>query len=191
MKLFKGRKYKFIHTRDITSGDLRAVFFPKTFAEKYRYLGTSIWNEDTDTFRALFPLVLALDYEAKPKWCPRWFLRFLNLFGSDNSIVRVRNRKLHDLQRKLTKGIMFMDWKTKWSDYDLRITIYAPSHLMDLSSAIETKFYKDGRCKELVEQIKELDPEASIMWGSISRLEKQLEKLEETLELNKTDKDIC
>ena len=181
MKLFKGRKYKFIHTRDITSGDLRAVFFPRTFAEKYRYLGTSIWNEDTDTFRALFPLVLALDYEAKPKWCPRWFLRFLQLFGSDNSIVRVRNRKLHDLQRKLTKGIMFMDWKTKWSDYDLRISIYGPSHLMNLASAIENKFYKDGRCEELVEQIKELDPEASIMWGSISRFEKQLEELETKL----------
>jgi hypothetical protein len=163
------------------------VFFPRTFAEKYRYLGTSIWNEDTDTFRALFPLVLALDYEAKPKWCPRWFLRFLQLFGSDNSIVRVRNRKLHNLQRKLTKGIMFMDWKTKWSDYDLRISISAPSHLNKLADAIENKFYKDGRCEELVEQIKELDPEASIMWGSIDRLEKQLKKLE----LSKTDKDIC
>jgi hypothetical protein len=103
------------------------------------------------------------------------------LFGSDNSIVRVRNRKLHDLQRKLTKGIMFMDWKTKWSDYDLRISISAPSHLNDLADAIETKFYKDGRCKELVEQIKELDPEASLMWGSISRFEKQLEELEAKL----------
>jgi hypothetical protein len=58
---------------------------------------------------------------------------------------------------------------------------------MNLESAIENKFYKDGRCEELVEQIKELDPEASIMWGSIDRLEKQLKKLE----LSKTDKDIC
>jgi ABC-type Fe3+-hydroxamate transport system substrate-binding protein len=30
----------------------------------------------------------------------------------------------------------------------------------------------------LVEQIKALDPEASIIWGSVSRLEKQLEELE-------------
>jgi hypothetical protein len=183
MKLFKGRKYEFIHTRDITSGDLRAVFFPKTFAEKYRYLGTSIWDEDGAAFKALFPLVLALDYEAKPKWCPRWFLRFLHLFGSDNSIVRVRNRKLHNLEKKLTKGIMFMDWKTKWADYDLRISINAPGHLMKLAEAIESKFYKDGKCKELVEQIKEIDPDASIMWGSNERLENQLEKLEESLGL--------
>jgi len=183
MKLFKGRKYKFIHTRDITSGDIRAMFFPRTFAEKYRYLGTSIWNEDGAVFNALFPLVLALDYEAKPKYCPRWFLRFLHLFGSDNSIVRVRNRKLHDLENKLTKGIMFVDWKTKWSDYDLRISIHAPGHLMDLADAIETKFYEAGRCKRLVKQIKELDPEASIIWGSIDRLEKQLEKLENKLKI--------
>ena len=30
-------------------------------------------------------------------------------------------------------------------------------------------------------QIKEIDPNASIIWGSVERLEKQLEELEETL----------
>ena len=173
-----GRKKGMIHTMDIGFKDIRAVFFPKDFAEKYRYLGTSVWNEDTIYFRALLPLVLALDYEAKPKWCPRWFLRFLHLFGSDNSIVRVRNRTLHNLKNKLTKGIMFVDWKTKWSDYDLRISIYGPEHLQELAHAIEDRFYSKGRQTELVEQIKAIDPEASIMWGSISRLEKKLEELE-------------
>jgi len=174
-----GRKKGMIHTMNIGFKDIRAVFFPKDFAEKYRYLGTSVWNEDTIYFRALFPLVLALDYEAKPKWCPRWFLRFLHLFGSDNSVVRVRNRTLHNLEKKLTKHIMFVDWKTKWSDYDLRISIYGPEHLQELASAIEDRFYSKGRQTELVEQIKEIDPGASIVWGSISRLEKQLEELEE------------
>ena len=174
-----GRKKGMIHTMNIGFKDIRAVFFPKDFAEKYRYLGTSVWNEDTIYFRALFPLVLALDYEAKPKWCPRWFLRFLHLFGSDNSVVRVRNRTLHNLEKKLTKHIMFVDWKTKWSDYDLRISIHGPEHLQELASAIEDRFYSKGRQTELVEQIKEIDPGASIVWGSISRLEKQLEELEE------------
>jgi hypothetical protein len=183
MKLFKGKHKGAVYTTNIYFSDVRAVFFPRTFAEKYRYLGTSIWNESSTMFKALFPLVLALDYEAKPKWCPRWVLRFLHLFGSDNSVVRIRNWSLHNLEKKLTKGIMFVDWKTKWTDYDLRITIYAPSHLNDLATAIETKFYKDGRCKELVEQIKELDPDASIMWGSISRFEKQLEELETKLNI--------
>ena len=173
-----GRKKGMIHTMSIGFKDIRAVFFPKDFAERYRYLGTSVWNEDTIYFRALFPLVLALDYEAKPKWCPRWFLRFLHLFGSDNSVVRVRNRTLHNLEKKLTKHIMFVDWKTKWSDYDLRISIYGPEHLQELAHGIEDRFYSKGRQTELVEQIKAIDPEASIMWGSISRLEKELEELE-------------
>ena len=175
---WKGRKKGMIHTRNIRLDDFRYIFFPKDFAEKYGYLGTSVWNEDSVYFKALYPLVLALDYEAKPKWCPRWFLRFLHVFGSDRSIVRVRNWRLHNLERKLTKGIAFIDWKTKWSDYDLRISIYAPAHLQDLAEAIEDKFYSEGRQKELVEQIKELDPNARIVWGSVTRLEEQLEELE-------------
>ena len=176
---WKGRKKGIIHTRSLEWGDLRYIFFPKGF-ERYGYLGTQIWNEDSDYFKALDPLVLALDYEAKPQWCPRWVLRFLLVFGADKSIVRVRNWKLNNLLTKLTKGIGFIDWKTKWSDYDLRISIHAPKHLQDLAGWIEDGFYSDGRQKELVEQIKALDPEASIIWGSVSRLEKQLEELEET-----------
>jgi hypothetical protein len=161
--------------------NIRAVFLPLNFYEKYKYLGSIPWGKEGDLFKAIYPLVLAMDYEAKPKMCPRWFLRFLHLFGSDNSIVRVRNRRLHSLEKKLTKGIMFTDWKTKWSDYDLRISIYAPEHLQELASAIEERFYSRGRQEELVKEIKALDPLAPIMWGSISRLEKQLEKLEKAM----------
>lgn len=182
---WKGREKGWVHTMDIKWSDIRAVFFPNGFGEKYRYLGTSVWREDSQYYKALYPLVLALDYEARPKWCPRWFLRFLHLFGSDNSIVRVRNRRLHNLERKLTRGIAFIDWKTKWSDYDLRISIHAPEHLQDLADYIERGFYSKGRQKELVEQIKQIDPNAPIIWGSISRLEEQLEELEK-LESNET-----
>jgi hypothetical protein len=174
---WKGRSKGMIYTRNIELDDFRYIFFPKGF-EKYGYLGTQLWNEDGVYFKALYPLVLALDYEAKPKLCPRWFLRFLHVFGSDKSIVRVRNWTLHNLHHKLTKGIGFIDWKTKWSGYDLRISIHGPKHLQDLAGWIEDGFYSDGRQKELVEQIKALDPEASIIWGSVSRLEKQLEELE-------------
>ena len=179
---WKGRSKGMIHTRDLRWDDLRYIFFPKGF-EKYGYLGTQIWNEESVYFKALYPLVLALDYEAKPKWCPRWFLRFLHVFGADRSIVRVRNRKLNNLLTKLTKGIAFVDWKTKWSDYDLRISIVGPEHLQDLSGWIEEGFYSKGRQEELVEQIKAIDPEASIMWGSVKRLEEQLEKLEKQDEI--------
>ena len=73
---------------------------------------------------------------------------------------------------------MFWDWKTKWSDYDLRISISAPKYLQDLADDIEHGFYSRGRQNELVEQIKAIDPDASIIWGSIERFEKQLEELE-------------
>ena len=178
---WRGRSKGIIHTRNIGLDDFRYIFFPKGF-EKYGYLGTQIWNEDGSYFKALYPLVLALDYEAKPKWCPRWFLRFLHVFGMDKSIVRVRNRRLSNLLSRLTKGIAFVDWKTKWYDYDLRISISAPKHLQDLANDIERGFYSRGRQEELVEQIKAIDSEASITWGSVSRFEKQLEELEKQLE---------
>lgn len=184
---WKGRSKGMIHTRNLEWGDLRYIFFPKGF-ERYGYLGTQIWNEDSDYFKALYPLVLALDYEAKPKWCPRWFLRFLHVFGNDKSLVRVRNRRLSNLLSKLTKGIGFWDWKTKWSDYDLRISIHAPEHLQELASAIENRFYSRGRQKELAEQIKAIDPNAFIIWGSISRLEEQLKELEKGLESQEQEK---
>ena len=183
---WRGRKKGIIHTMNIELDHIRAVFFPKNFSEKYRYLGTYMPSkEESAYFKALYPLVLAMDYEAKPKWCPRWFLRFLHLFGSDNSIVRVRNWTLHNLEKKLTKGILFVDWKTKWSDYDLRISIHAPEHLQNLADAIEHKFYQEGRRKELIEKIKALDPETKIFDTTISSLERKLESLEELQEKEK------
>ena len=174
---WKGRSKGMIFTRSIKLDDFRYIFFPKGF-EKYGYLGTYLCNEDNVYFKAMYPLVLAMDYEAKPKLCPRWFLRFLHVFGSDKSIVRVRNWTLHNLLRKLTKGIAFVDWKTKWQDYDLRISIHGPKHLQDLADNIEDGFYSRGKQEELVAEIKALDPNASIIWGSIERFEKQLETLE-------------
>ena len=173
---WKGRKKTYITTRNLEWGDLRYIFFP-TKEDKYGYLNITFYK-DSEFNKVLLPLVLAMDYEAKPKWCPRWFLRFLHVFGNDKSLVRVRNRRLSNLLTKLTKGIGFWDWKTKWSHYDLRISISAPKHLQNLAMWIEHGFYSRGKQKELVEQIKALDPDASIIWGSIERFEKQLAELE-------------
>ena len=180
---WKGRSKGMIYTRNLEWADLRFIFFPSEL-DMYGYLGITFYSEGEFT-KVLRPLVLAMDYEAKPFWCPRWFLRFLHVFGNDKSIVRVRNRRLHDLHRRLTKGIFFYDWKTKWTHYDLRISIAAPKHLQDLADWIERGFYSDGRQKELVEQILELDPNASIIWGSAERFEEQLEKLQ-----NKRDNEL-
>ena len=172
---WKGRSKGMIYTRDLKWTDLRFIFFPNGFEEKYGYLGTSIY-ETSHYFHAIYPLVLALDYEAKPKWCPRWFLRFTHVFGNDMSIVRVRNWFWHNLHNKLTKGIHFYDWKTKWVDYDLRISIAAPKHLQDLADDIESGFYKRGYRESLVEKLKELDPQADPHWTT-EGLIKQIDAL--------------
>jgi hypothetical protein len=174
---WRGREKGIIYTRTIEWGDIRFIFFPRGFEEKYGYLGTAIW-EESSFFNYIYPLVLAMDYEAKPKWCPRWFLRFTHVFGNDKSIVRVRNRYLSDLHGKLTKGIQFWDWKTKWSEYDLRISISGPKHLQHLADAIESKVYQNGREEYLITEIKKLLPTAAIISGNIERLEQQLEGLQ-------------
>jgi hypothetical protein len=148
LPFWRSRKKGMIVTMKIKRKDIRAVFFPRNFHEKYSYLGYIPWSEEGDTFKAIEPLVIFMDYKARPKLCPRWFLRFLHLFGSDNSIVRVRNFTLHNLKKKLTKGIMIWDYKTKWEYYDLRISVSGNDQIQDLAEDIEEGFYKRGERKE-------------------------------------------
>jgi hypothetical protein len=175
---WKGRKKGMIYTRDIVWGDIREIFFPKNFEEKYGYLGSVPYDPRTNTFKALLPLVLAMDYEAKPKWCPRWVLRFLYVFGDDKSMVRVRNRFLSNLSTKLTKGITLYDYKTKWSYYDLRISIAAPQYLQDLADDIEYGYYQRGKREELLLSIKRIEPDFD-RWMTIKELSEYLNKLME------------
>jgi len=176
---WKGRKKGYIHTRDIEWKDIRAVFFPRDFWEKYHYLGSVPWTESGEIFKAMEPLVIFMDYKAKPWWCPRWVLRFLHLFGDDNSIVRVRNRTLSNLKHKLTKGYGIIDFKTKWQWYDLRISISGTDQMWDLADAIEHKFYDDGAREDLAEQIKTLNPDTKYNKGyTVKTLREELDRLE-------------
>ena len=153
MLFWKGRKKGIIHTRDIKWSDIGEILFPKDDNEKYSYLGYIYVSKGTPErpsayYNSIMEVVLAMDKKAKPVWCPRWFLRFLHVFGSDKSIVRVRNFPLHNLLRKLTKGYVFWDWKTKWDWYDLRISITGDRELNELVSRIERDFYKKGKSEE-------------------------------------------
>jgi hypothetical protein len=180
LTIFKGFKTGIIHTSDIHIQDILDVFFPKTFNQKYRYLGVIPYDEKGNVFKAVEPLVIFMDYKAKPKFCPRWFLRFLHLFGNDNSIVRVRNYKLHNLHRKLTKGYFMYDYKTKWEWYDLRISIGGDEQCLALSDAIESNFYNKGLRQDLADEIKRLDPETKYHKGyDTSTLREELKRLEE------------
>ena len=177
MAFWKGRKKGMIYTQDITWDDLRVVFAPRNFTEKYSYLGSVPYGDEM--IQAMEPLVIFMDYKARPKWCPRWFLRFLRLFGSDNSIVRVRNRTLYNLQQKLTKGYLITDYKTKWDWYDLRISVYGNEQMNDLADAIESRYYSKGERIDVANRIKNLDPSTKFDCGySIGALRKELERLE-------------
>ena len=173
---WKGRKKGIVHTRNIDWDDIRYIFFPRRFSEKYGYLGSV--PDDKYYNKAMVPLVLTMDYEAKPWWCPRWFLRFLDVFGNDKSIVRVRNRTLHNLHRKLTKGITFVDYKTKWSWYDLRISVAAPQYIQDLADAIEDYYYKVGKKEDTIKQIKMIEPDFNKKYMTSKDLEDYLDELE-------------
>lgn len=179
MLIFKGKRKGMIHTMNIEWKDIRAVFFPKDFYEKYKYLGSVPWRAEGDIFKAMEPLVIFMDSKAKPWWCPRWVLRFLHLFGSDNSIVRVRNQKLHNWSKKLTKGLLIWDYKTKWSEYDLRISISGTEQMNWLADAIELKFYRDGRREYLIENLKQLKPRDSYNLWATDELEKEFALLTE------------
>ncbi len=181
---WKGRRKGITHTKDITLDDLRSVFFPKSFHEKYRYLGAIPWNEDGKIFKAMEPLVIFMDYRARPKWCPRWFLRFLHLFGNDNSIVRVRNMKLHNLHRKLTKGIMIYDYKTKWEWYDLRISIAGDKQMSDLADDIQDMYYTRGQREDLLEKIYKYNPAFDKPYWTNKELAKYLDDLIDKKEEN-------
>lgn len=181
---WKGRRKGITHTKDITLDDLRSVFFPKSFHEKYRYLGAIPWNEDGEIFKAMEPLVIFMDYRAKPKWCPRWFLRFLHLFGNDNSIVRVRNMKLHNLHRKLTKGIMIYDYKTKWEWYDLRISIAGDKQMSDLADDIQDMYYTRGQREDILEKIYKYNPAFDKPYWTTKKLAVYLDDLIDKKEEN-------
>jgi hypothetical protein len=161
--------------------DMYKVFFPTTFSEKYRYLGVVPYNEGSELFNAILPLVLTMDYYAKPKWCPRWFLRLIHLLGNDNSIVRVRSWFFHNLHRRLTGGILMLDYKLKWSDYDLRISIRGNELLVNLADDIENSFYRRGRRKYVLEELYKIpnSKEHYNEWDSLSKLEDVYRKLTE------------
>jgi len=131
MLFWRGRKKGMIHTRDISFVDVYRCFVPEP-GDEYTYLGYAYYTVQNDgslsaTQKMLKDFIEEVDKVARPKWCPRFVLRLLHLFGSDNSIVRVRNRRLHNLEKRLTKGISITD--TKWKYDSFRIYGYFTAEL--------------------------------------------------------------
>lgn len=129
MKKFKdivisrGKKAKLgpVRTRDITLGDIIECIAPEPGFE-YGYLGYAYYSVGPDgeikwQDRVLKEFFERVDKAARPRWCPKIALRLLDLFGNDGSVVRVRNRRLHDIFNRLTKGIRITDTKWKWDSF--------------------------------------------------------------------------
>jgi len=170
------KKYKL---PPVKLSDIRAVFFPADFHQKYRYLGAVPWQDTSNVFKVMEPLVIFMDYKARPWWCPKWFLRFLHLFGNDNSIVRVRNRRLHNLHQKITKGIFIWDHKTKWHWYDLRISVTGDVQINNLADDIENRFYDRGYREDTIAAIQKIEPEFTQIWISTHELSEYYNALTE------------
>lgn len=124
----------------ITFNEILDCFIPEY---KYRYLGYVLnpYLKGTKQHAIIEDFIRYVDRIVKPCYLPRFILRLTHLFGNDNSIVRVRNRYIHNLHKKLTKGIMITDIKTKWDDYDIRIYGFFPDFIQDKISEVEDKIY--------------------------------------------------
>jgi hypothetical protein len=164
--------------------NLWKVFFPRGIHDKYQYLGAVPWNDGGDISRAMLPLVLLMDHKAKPFWCPRWFLRLLHLYGNDNSVVRVRNWRLHELYQQITKGYFIWDYKTKWTNYDLRISISGDDDCQFLSDSIEDAFYRKGKREELQEEMEERFPDVNCKGWNLDMLQRKLKEADDNEELS-------
>jgi len=105
-----------VHTRDISVGDVIDCFFPKK-GEEYSYLGYAYYTPKTFVGTILLDFFKEVDKVARPKWCPKFYLRLLKLFGNDNSVVRMRNYYLSCKYSKITKGIMITDMKWKYDSF--------------------------------------------------------------------------
>jgi hypothetical protein len=121
MLFWRGRKKGIIHTRNITFKDVKECFFPKPGYE-YDHLGYAYYNINEDGTLSKHDQIIKdflqqVDAVVKPKYCPRFVLRLLDLFGNDKSIVRVRNWRLHNMFVYLTGGIRITDMKWKWDTF--------------------------------------------------------------------------
>ena len=137
-----------VHTMDITVGHVLKCVFPER-GNEYDYLGYAWYNINKDGTlnaedRLLRGFFKQVDKVARPWWCPRFVLRLLHLFGSDNSIVRVRNWKLHNLELRLTKGISITDTKWKYDSFRIygNFTAELDQLAADTCNKIENEYEK-------------------------------------------------
>lgn len=93
-------------------------FYPNEYTE-FIYLGhvDYLFEKETKEYNIIKDFILVVDGAARPKWCPKWFLRLLELYKDNNSLAN----KLHN---KITKGIRIMNMSVVDHSYDILIYGY-------------------------------------------------------------------
>lgn len=93
-------------------------FYPNEYTE-FIYLGhvDYLFEKETKEYNIIKDFILVVDGAARPKWCPKWFLRLLELYKDNNSLAN----KLHN---KITKGIRIMNMSVVDHSYDISIYGY-------------------------------------------------------------------
>lgn len=93
-------------------------FYPNERTE-FIYLGhiDYLFEKETKEYNIIKSFILTVDKAARPKWCPKWFLRLLELYRDNNPTAY----KLHN---KLTKGIRIIDMGVVNHSYDIIIYGY-------------------------------------------------------------------
>jgi len=146
---------------------LKRIFFPKDFYEKYIYLG-NIPNPKhckKDLFEFIKPLIVYMDYVAKPYWVPRWFLRAVSILRLNNNDV------IYNFIYELTNGIHFLEYKFKYFDYDLRMTVIGPKDVRDLADSIESRYFNIRRKDFLIKELEDKYPESNLEYKELWELE--------------------
>jgi len=120
--------------------DIWACFFPNEF-NYYSYLGFCLniyVNSKSNEHKLLNTIFKLIDNEAKPKWCPRWFLRLLNLFGNQY----IKNKRISGVLNGLLKGIRIANIRTKYHTNDISIDGTFPDPLDCWIKGLEDEIFR-------------------------------------------------
>lgn len=120
--------------------DIWACFFPNEF-NYYSYLGFCLniyVNSKSNEHKLLNTIFKLIDNEAKPKWCPRWFLRLLNLFGNQY----IKNKRISGVLNGLLKGIRITNISTRHHNNDIKLYGVFPDPLCYWISGLEDEIFR-------------------------------------------------
>ena len=115
---------------------LKSVIFPRNENEKYKYLGDFYVCKTDKYYSIIMPIVKLMDRKARPRWCPRVFLRFLSVFGENNN-------RMQEMCKKLIKDYRFIGWKVDEKKHTIFISLYGDDEINFMVYQIEKNFYKE------------------------------------------------